>query len=208
MLLEFGPDLTIVNEYGWSPLHAGADNLEVTKLLVGKGANTNFPKLDMWTPLHLATFWNKPDIVRFLLENRGDPNLLTDDGKTGLHLAAGEQSVRMVTDMLKYGTKVNQQDSSGRTALHLALKNRSSSLDLIQLLIDNGANAMLKTKDNVSCYILAVDRGDPKILDAVLPKTTSPSDPTWEPEDLAPAFWKALELHAKSVEPSTTARLK
>ena len=117
-------------------------------------------------------------------------------------------SVLMVADMLKHGTKINQQDSSGYTALHSAIKSLSNSLDLIQLLIDNGANGMLKTKDNVSCYFLAVDRGDPKILDIVLPKTTSPSDPTWEPEDLAPAFWRALELHAMSVETAETARLK
>ncbi|KAK7422446.1 hypothetical protein QQZ08_009498 [Neonectria magnoliae] len=40
-LLQYKPDLSIVHSSGWTPLHVGVDNLEVTKLLVGDGASPN-----------------------------------------------------------------------------------------------------------------------------------------------------------------------
>ena len=200
-LLQYEPDISITSD-GWTPLHAGADNLEITKLLVKAGANPNAPKPDRWTPLHLATCWNKPRIVEFLLENKGDPTLITDDASTTLHLAVGEHSVDMVRALLEYGAVacINERGGTDGTALHIALKCQQCNVEIPQLLIEYGADVDLRTSEQLSTLELTIDGYSLEKLNLVLnTKFISQEDPNRHLDDLISAYWRAITSHGQII---------
>jgi hypothetical protein len=69
-------------------LHYAARNnhLEICKLLIKNGANTNATTFSCQsTPLHRASFCHTTEIVKLLLENKSDPFLKDIDGRNSLH---------------------------------------------------------------------------------------------------------------------------
>src|SRR5690349_149794 len=50
-----------------------AGNIDLAKLLIGRGADVTLPVKFKRTPLYAATFGNFPDLVKLLLESGADP---------------------------------------------------------------------------------------------------------------------------------------
>ena len=61
--------------------------MEVVRLLIESGADSNAARCDGETPLRLAVKCANSDMVRFLIESRADQNASGPDGATPLHLA-------------------------------------------------------------------------------------------------------------------------
>lgn len=187
-LLKEGADVKLVSSEGWSPLHAAADNLEITKMLIAHGADVNLQKKDLWTPLHLATYWSHTAIVELLVEKGANPNQVNGSGNTALHLALDEGDRAMVAAMLSHGADVNKQDGQGLTPLHAAIM--KCRANMVQLLLDK-ADFKIKTRDGLSCLSLAVDSDLHETLEVLL--SPSASGAVWNFEDMVAAYWKAIE---------------
>ncbi|KAL7935471.1 ankyrin repeat-containing domain protein [Trichoderma chlorosporum] len=84
--LELDADPNIPREDGWSPLHAAADNIEITHILLKWNANVNQQKDDLWTPLHLAVLWETEEVVKTLLQHGADQHITNSEGKTPFDL--------------------------------------------------------------------------------------------------------------------------
>ena len=86
-------DLTIANDRGELPLHCACqDSLEVVRLIADScGQNlVNRKTVHGVTPLHLACLYQKPEIVRFLIEEKESIVKVYDkSGLTPLHYAYG-----------------------------------------------------------------------------------------------------------------------
>lgn len=68
---------------GYSPLHLYAEkgDIEMTKLLLSKGANVNHKSLRGWTPLICATNRGRQEIVKLLIDNGSNINIVyKEDG--------------------------------------------------------------------------------------------------------------------------------
>ncbi|MDR2978028.1 MAG: ankyrin repeat domain-containing protein [Rickettsiales bacterium] len=117
---------------------------DVAELLIDKGADVNARDNIDWTPLHTAAFYDAKDVAELLIDKGADIRAKNNDNETPLEVARGE-----VVTFLAVA-----KDSSGNTLLHYAAK--EGNLDLIELLIKEGADIDAKNNDNKIPFELAL----------------------------------------------------
>ena len=98
--------------------------MEVVRLLIESGADSNAARCDGETPLRLAVKCANSDMVRFLIESRGDQNASGPDGATPLHLA-----VRFGrTEVVRFLLESVPGRSRGQSLLQVAARRRHSKV--------------------------------------------------------------------------------
>jgi ankyrin repeat protein len=151
-LLDNGINSNTENIRGETPLHLVSrgqyDTQErgvgVVHLLLERGANVDAQDKGHITPLHLASYYGKLEIVRVLLHHGASVNTKGNLGQTSSHLALdGNRSckdgVGIVRLLLQHGADMNAQDGNGDTPLHLA--SHYGKLAIGRVLLIHGANA-------------------------------------------------------------------
>lgn len=94
---------------------------ESTLSMLESGENPNQYSEDGFTPLCLAAFWGKADIVKSLLAFGADANLANiGSGMTPLHAAAFQGHGKIVHLLLEHGAEVSATDKYGNTAANYA----------------------------------------------------------------------------------------
>ena len=104
------------------------DNLVVVRLLLLHGARIDQADADSWTPLHAASANGHSGIVRYLLSQGADPDLLTEDGETALDLVEeddartlaallGEDEEREEGGVEEQGREEKKEEKSRRVSL-------------------------------------------------------------------------------------------
>ena len=83
LLIEAGADLSIRYSLKQTILDhvANTGSSKITQLLIDHGADVNTQNMWGWTPLHVAYFKRRKNIVKILLANNADPNIRTFDWK-------------------------------------------------------------------------------------------------------------------------------
>lgn len=165
-------------------------------MLLEKGADSNLQTADLWTPLHLAAYWSKADVIeKLIVVGHADPNKPNRDGMSALHLAARERDLRVVISLWHHGANLNLLDKQGMTPLHLAI---SSSAEIVKFMLDNGGDYKLKTGDGHSCLsLLNSEHDDPdriKSLEMLL-GLEDPEVPgnIWDFADMVHLYWQVIK---------------
>jgi len=144
LLLAAGADVNQTTEYGWTPLLTATNNRHygLAEYLIEHGADVNKVNKGNWTPLYLATDNRnieggdfpvpKPDIdhleyIKFLLQHGANPNIPAKDNTL----------TRTIFTMQWF-------QEAGTTPFIRAAQ--SSDLELLKLLLANGADPMIKTE--------------------------------------------------------------
>lgn len=121
-----------IDEFLFEAIHR-KDAAKVNALLAD-GADPNAKNNDGCTPLRLAVFKNRFDIVQILLEKGAD--IHTDDD-AALREAMRNGYLDIGRYLVEQGADPNAKDENGKTPLHLAAsKNR---FDIAKVLRDAGA---------------------------------------------------------------------
>jgi ankyrin repeat protein len=120
--------------------------VECANVLLEGGAKINTTDPDGISPVVLAIINGHYDVAGFLLNKGADPNLADDTGRTALFSAVD----------------FNTMPADNRPAPKV-IDNQMSSLDLIQLLLDKGANVNAQLKKQQP-YRAKLDRGDDTML--------------------------------------------
>jgi len=120
---------------------------------------------DGWTPLHLAAFFNFPEIAVDLLAAGAAVNARSTNGmrNTPLHAAVAGNAVAVTRTLLENGAEVNATQEGGWTPIHSAAQ--SGNAELVQLLIDAGANVRARAANNQTPADLALTRGHQAVVD-------------------------------------------
>ncbi|KAH9503409.1 Neurogenic locus notch protein 1 [Bulinus truncatus] len=143
-----------------------ADNVQIVKILLKKGANINATDLCDYSPLILAAQYSRDRVVSTLLQDCADVNKISDvDGKNALIVAIECNSCDIVNTLLWYGANVIYSDPlhrRGTTALILAA--RLGYRDIVEALIDFSADIDMKNLDGQTATSLCSSKDILKTL--------------------------------------------
>lgn len=157
VLLESGADVNQVTGYGWSPLLAATQNrnYQLGAYLIENGADVNIAHNGGWSPLYLATDNRN-------IEDGDYPTPLPDmdhlDFITLLLDEGADVNARMIDSSETRTVFTNQWlDEEGATAFLRA--SQSGDVELMQLLLESGADPHINTVLNVTPLQVAAGIG-------------------------------------------------
>ena len=158
------------SEYHESPLQLASalGNKDMALELLDEGHDINDGRnLNRLTPLQAAL--GMEAMTRLLIREGADVNAYGLDGRTtALHLAVLSASKKMLQILLRGGAYVNIATRNMETPLALAIK--WSSLEIVSLLLDEGADIELKDQMGQHALQIAAALGLPKVLEAIICK--------------------------------------
>lgn len=163
------------NNNGYTPLHVAVSNRHsnVVLALLQADADVNSQNKFGSTPLHLAVSNGHAEIVRTLLDAGSSVMLKNEAGKTALHLAEHLEILRQLIAV----AGVDLNTSMEWTALHFAA--RQGRLDLVNCLLEAGADAAAKTVEGFTPLRLAAYNGYLDIVQRLLEVNPAMSADTW-----------------------------
>ena len=159
-LIEEGADLELApNENRDTPLIIAAANnhLEVVKLLLVAGANTQAQTKGGWSALHFALCTKNADMAIHILEHNPDINSSTTAGLRPLHLAALAGFADICARILDLGAEMDVTDNGGMTALRTAVQ--AGQLKAVKLLVEQGSRTDILAADGHSLCDIALISG-------------------------------------------------
>ena len=154
LLLEVGGRVDVQDTRKETVLHKTIDRHDkgatgAVQFLLAHGADVDAKRDDLWTPLHLAFHVGKLEAARMLLEHHAYVNARNDDGQTPLHLLSRweprqdeDDGSDVANRLLECGANVNEEDNGNATPLHLA--SYFKRLEIVRVLLDNGASIDMK----------------------------------------------------------------
>ncbi|CAD5124042.1 DgyrCDS12350 [Dimorphilus gyrociliatus] len=153
--------------------------LEVIKVLVEHNAKINCQSNEGFTPIYLAAEENFPDMITYLLSKGAKPQLTTKNGFRPLDVAVTQKNIEATNTLLTWDKmskksrhtalhsasrkndrpaaallietgrcSINDKTPNGFTALHIACQYNST--DILEYLIENGANINIEAKNKVT----------------------------------------------------------
>ena len=123
------------------------------------------------TPLAGAVVQERVDVVRFLLDNGADPNIPNKHGLTPLEHACGRDrtnALALAKLLLAKGALVNATNVAGFTIPPLEWAISSDNTELVEFLLDHGADAKAKSDVGSTPLHTAADRGDLEIAEMLI----------------------------------------
>lgn len=163
-LLAAGASMQAVDERGRSALLASVYNRrnEVARALILAGADVNRKDGELNSPFLVAAATGQIDIVRLALSHGADPRSTDRYDGTALIAASQHGNVEIVKLLLKAGLSVDHVNQLGWTALLEAVVLGDGSAryeEVVQLLLDAGADANLADREGVTPTRHARERG-------------------------------------------------
>lgn len=162
LLIDKGANVLAVNNRKENALVRASlfGDTATISLLLGKGLDINAFTLDSTTALINAILnANKPVIFQ-LLEKGADADILSFFGLTPLSFAVIFTDAEVVKAILKRTKKVNAMDNGGNTVLMYAGYNEHDDVEMIQALLDNGADVTIKAKNGATALSWASKKGN------------------------------------------------
>lgn len=172
-LLKQGAHINISDSRKRTPLMFAVAMLkpDIVRLLLEHGANLNLKQEDGKSALLLAVDRRAGEIVKLLLENKADANTKQDDGSSALDIAVTNADGEAARLLLEHGARVNYENTSGETPLI------SSAIfpDLVEILLDKGANPNMATVEGKTALMVAAEKGRVESVKLLLDKGASPN---------------------------------
>ena len=136
--------------------------IEVSRLLLQRGADVNAPDDDGWAALTAAVESRRGRLVRFLVESGANVNYrcacggYLSGGYTPLAMAVQRDQPQIADMLLKAGADVNVPTGQGATPLMIASK--SGNFTLVETLLAKGADSNARDQQGNTALLEGADR--------------------------------------------------
>lgn len=157
-------------QLGRTPLHQSilAEDFPKCRALLAAGARVDAQDDHGNTPLHNASYHNSVVAVKLLLGQPGSQEaiaLRTTEGDSPLDYACSNSHVEVARALIAGGADVNAQDDRGWGPLHNSCtKFNSKSIELIELLLESGANSLITNSDKQTPYDVSREKSVKNLL--------------------------------------------
>jgi len=162
LLLDKGADVLAVNNRKETALIRAAlfNDTTTISLLLSKGIDINALSSDSTTALlNAALNVNSPVVIQ-LLERGADPDKICFFGLTALSASVTFNDLVSVKALLKKAKKINIQSGGGFTPLMWAVYNDYDNVDIINALLDKGADVNIKGDAGATALSIALKKGN------------------------------------------------
>lgn len=140
---------------------------DVVRCLVDDGANINVMNAERETTLHLAVQNDDKSMVQFLLGRGADPEAIAANGNKPLYNAAESGYFAIVELLLSFKASVEAFNvEEQRTAFYQAIEN--GHFDVAKLLLLNGADIDACSPTGLTPLFCAIRRGDVDVVEYLL----------------------------------------
>jgi ankyrin repeat protein len=159
MLRDAGPPLDIFEATALPGAEARA-----AELLAAEDGLARAFSSDGFTPLHLASFFGRLDMVKLLLVRGAEVNAVARNPMAvqPLHSATALRDGAIIALLLDHGADVNARQAGGWTPLHAAAV--FGDLPLVEMLMNRGA-ADRANDQGKTALDLAVEKGHAQVAD-------------------------------------------
>lgn len=161
LLLAHDLDLTIFEA-------AAAGKLDrVEALAEDDPGRVNAFSHDGFTPIGLAAFFGRVDVVRYLLSTGAEVNAVSKNRMRvmPLHSAVAGRHLSIARMLIEHGADVNVAQQDGFTPLHGAAQNGQE--EMVTLLLDRGAQVDAKAADGKTPLAFAAEEGHEVVADVL-----------------------------------------
>lgn len=124
---------------------------------------------DGFTPLQLACYFGREEIVIYLLVQGADVNAIAENPMQiqAIHAAAANGNLTILRQLLEHGADANAHQQSGFTPLHTAAD--SNNPDVAKLLIKFGADSTITSDSGQTPVDLAKTKGHEQMITILQP---------------------------------------
>lgn len=220
LLLDNGADPETENDHGLKPIDVASQNgnMDVVALLSARMQKAQVQttelksvlSMDAGHALYHGAANGHYDIVKWLLDNKADPNLAEEsEGDTPLHAAARNNHADIIRLLLDKGANPDIANNNDQTALDLARQSyqkaaaaelqraslgrglliaiEQNNQKLIRELLEGGADPVYRNKQGDTALHLAASKGQAELVSLLLEYTSqhSPTNGQYTPLHLA-----------------------
>ncbi|XP_037619699.1 ankyrin-3 isoform X6 [Sebastes umbrosus] len=160
---------------GFTPLHIAAHygNVNVSTLLMNRGAAVDFTARNGITPLHVASKRGNTNMVALLLDRGGQIDAKTKDGLTPLHCAARSGHDPAVEILLERGAPILARTKNGLSPLHMSAQ--GDHVECVKFLLQYKAPVDDVTLDYLTALHVAAHCGHYRVTKLLLDKKANPN---------------------------------
>ncbi|XP_030207414.1 ankyrin-2 isoform X14 [Gadus morhua] len=160
---------------GFTPLHIAAHygNVNVSTLLLNRGAAVDFTARNGITPLHVASKRGNTNMVALLLDRGAQIDAKTRDGLTPLHCAARSGHDPAVEILLEKGAPMLARTKNGLSPLHMSAQ--GDHVECVKHLLQYKAPVDDVTLDYLTALHVAAHCGHYRVTKLLLDKRANPN---------------------------------
>jgi len=165
-LIDRGADIN-VKKGGMTPMEMAAMNCsgQVIEKMIQKGADPNEKKGRRANPIEMAARSGNIDAAKVLLEHGADPNFQDRWHTPALFHAVDGDQPKMIAFLADHGAMIDGVNSNGYTPLMIAAGRGFP--DVVQSLLQKGANTGLTGPDGKTALQLAEEYGNTRAADVL-----------------------------------------
>jgi ankyrin repeat protein len=119
------------------------------------GSDINQPNVDGRMPLHVAAEQGRWPVAKLLIKNGADIDALDRNGHSPVYVALMAGRTQVVQHMLKMGAQIEPDE-----LLAEAVRNGVADRDVVELMLEQGADINQLTSEGETPLILAVKKGE------------------------------------------------